>query len=104
VGRVSLVVGEKSDAIKFAFGADDVRLEIENPLAGNMEDVVSLSESHPEDISIGLSYKYCTNVLSAIGSEEVRFALEAPTSPCLISPVQDPQAGDPPLFIIMPMR
>jgi DNA polymerase-3 subunit beta len=43
-------------------------------------------------------------VLSAIGSEEVRFALEAPTSPCLISPVQDPQAGDPPLFIIMPMR
>lgn len=104
VGRVSLVVGEKSDAIKFAFGADDVRLEIENPLAGNMEDAVSLSESHPEDISIGLSYKYCTNVLSAIGSEEVRFALEASNSPCLISPVQDPEAGDPPLFIIMPMR
>ncbi|MFC7065036.1 DNA polymerase III subunit beta [Brucella rhizosphaerae] len=104
VGRVSLVVGEKSDAIKFAFGADDVRLEIENPLAGNMEDAVSLSESHPEEISIGLSYKYCTNVLSAIGSEEVRFALEASNSPCLISPVQYPEAGDPPLFIIMPMR
>lgn len=104
VGRVSLVVGEKSDAIKFAFGANDVRLEIENPLAGNMEDAVSLSESHPEGISIGLSYKYCTNVLSAIGSEEVRFALEASNSPCLISPVQDPEAGDPPLFIIMPMR
>lgn len=104
VGRISLVVGEKSDAIKFAFGADDVRLEIENPLAGNMEDAVSLSESHPEDISIGLSYKYCTNVLSAIGSEEVRFALEASNSPCLISPVQAPEAGDPPLFIIMPMR
>lgn len=104
VGRVSLVVGEKSDAIKFAFGADDVRLEIENPLAGNMEDAVSLSESHPEDTVIGLSYKYCTNVLSAIGTDEVRFALEAPTSPCLISPVQDPEAGDPPLFIIMPMR
>ena len=104
VGRVSLVVGEKSDAIKFAFGADDVRLEIENPLAGNMEDAVSLSESHPEDTAIGLSYKYCTNVLSALSTDEVRFALESPTSPCLISPVQDPEAGDPPLFIIMPMR
>jgi len=104
ISRVSLVVSEKSDAIKFAFGADDVRLEIENPQAGTMEDAVSLSDSHPEDTVIALSYKYCTNVLSAIGSEEVRFALESPTSPCLVSPVQDPEAGDLPLFIIMPMR
>ncbi|UVV66552.1 DNA polymerase III subunit beta [Brucella anthropi] len=104
VGRVSLVVPEKSDAIRFTFGSEDVRLEINNPEAGHMEDAVTLSDSHPEDTVIGLSYRYCTNVLSATDASEMRFALNDSTSPCLVSPVMDPEAGDPPLFLIMPMR
>ncbi len=104
VGRVSLVVGERSEAVKFTFGADDVRLEINNPQAGNMEDVVSLSQSGPEDLIIGLNYKYCNNVLSATDAEEIRFSLNTPSDPCLASPVTDPESGEPPMFIIMPMR
>lgn len=104
VGRVSLVAPERSDAIRFTFGSEDVRLEINNPEAGHMEDAVALSDSCPEDTVIGLSYRYCTNVLSATDAGEMRFSLHSPTSPCLVSPVMDPEAGEPPLFLIMPMR
>ncbi|MCO7737440.1 DNA polymerase III subunit beta [Brucella intermedia] len=104
VSRVSLVVGERSEGIRFAFGNDDVRLELDNPLAGKMEEAVSLSESYPEETLINLNYRYCNNVLGATDATEMRFALDTATSPCLISPVIDPEAGEPPIFIIMPMR
>lgn len=104
VSRVSLVVGERSEGIRFAFGNDDVRLELDNPLAGKMEEAVSLSDSYPEETLINLNYRYCNNVLGATDAAEMRFALDSATSPCLISPVTDPEAGEPPIFIIMPMR
>jgi len=104
VGRVSLVVGERSESVKFTFGADDVRLEIDNPATGRMEDAVALSESPAEETVIGLNYKYCINVLGATDAEEIRFALNTPNDPCLASPVMDPESGEPPVFIIMPMR
>ncbi|MGH6773095.1 DNA polymerase III subunit beta [Brucella tritici] len=104
VSRVSLVVGERSEGIRFAFGNDDVRLELDNPLAGKMEEAVSLSDSYSEETLINLNYRYCNNVLGATDAAEMRFALDSATSPCLISPITDPEAGEPPIFIIMPMR
>ncbi len=104
VGRVSLVVGERSEAVKFTFGSEDVRLEIDNPATGRMEDAVALSDSPSEDTVIGLNYKYCINVLSATDAEEIRFALNTSSDACLASPVMDPESGEPPVFIIMPMR
>ena len=104
VGRVSLVVGERSEAVKLTFGSEDVRLEIDNPAAGRMEDAVSLSDSPSEETVIGLNYKYCINVLSATDAEEIRFALNTSNDACIASPVMDPESGEPPVFIIMPMR
>ncbi|WP_273794348.1 DNA polymerase III subunit beta [Brucella intermedia] len=104
VSRVSLVAGEKSEGVRFTFGSDDVQLEINNPATGRTEETVALSESHPAETAITLNYRYCNNVLNATNAAEIRFALESATSPCLISPVTDPEAGEPPLFIIMPMR
>lgn len=102
VGRASLMADDKSNAVKLNFTGDDVRLEMSNPTAGNMEELVSLTESHPEETHISLNYKYCANALNATDAAEIRFALQSPADPCLLSPVME--SGTPPLFIIMPIR
>lgn len=102
VGRVSLVADEKSSAIRFTFDGDNVGLEANNNATGNMEELVSLSDSDAENASISLNYKYCVNVLNATDAAELRFSINTHTDPCLASPVLE--SGTAPIFIIMPIR
>ncbi len=97
--RVNILVADRARAVKFAFGEEEVEIQVHNVDRGEVKEIVSLSlDGSP--ITVGFNAKYLAEILGVVGGEQVRLSLAHPLAPCL---VEDPDSGTA-FFVVMPMR
>lgn len=97
--RVSILVQDRARAVRFAFGATELEIDVQNVDRGEVREVVPI-ELEGEPIEVGFNAKYFADVLSVIEGDRVSLAVAHPLAPCL---VRDPDHDDV-FFVVMPMR
>ena len=99
IERASLLAKEgKNNLIKMSVNADVVEITSRSE-EGNVKESVR-SEIEGEPLIIGFNSKYVSDVLKAVGDEEIVLEMSTPTSPCLIKPAD----GDAYTYLVLPVR
>ena len=97
--RIMILVQDRTRAVRFAFTAEDLEIEVQNADRGEVREAVPI-ELEGGDISVGFNARYLQDILGVIRGELVVLEMAHPLAPCL---VRDPEAGDA-FFVVMPMR
>lgn len=100
IDRVLTVSTGKGNAVKYAFASDGLTVTAHSPDAGSAEDQIEVASANGDAVEIGFNGKYCLELLSAAGGDEVIFELDDAGAPALVRPAQGGNA----LFVLMPMR
>jgi len=99
VRRVGILVVDRAKAVRFAFGSEELEIQVQNVDRGEVNEAVPI-ELEGESIAVGFNAKYLAEILGVISGDQVRLSMAHPLAPCL---VEDPDA-DSSFFVIMPMR
>lgn len=99
VERVSTVATDKIRSIKLILGPDHVKLMVNNPEMGSANEEISV-DYKSEELEIGFNAKYLTDVAREIDGKDATFLFSDPSSPCIITDTQEPNA----LYVLMPLR
>ena len=97
--RIMILVQDRTRAVRFAFGAEDLEIEVHNVDRGEVRETVPI-ELEGGDIAVGFNARYLQDILGVIRGELVVLEMAHPLAPCL---VRDPEA-DQAFFVVMPMR
>lgn len=97
--RVSIVVSERSKAVRFGFGEEALQIQVQQVDRADMKEDVPL-ELDGSPITVGFNARYLQDILSVLDGDRVRLSLAHPLAPCL---VEDPGATGA-FFVVMPMR
>ena len=99
IERASLLAKEgKNNLIKLDIAPEKIEITSRSE-EGNSKEVIS-TECEGENLVIGFNSKYVSDVLKAVGDEEVILEMSSPVSPCLIKPVE----GDSYTYLVLPVR
>ncbi len=97
--RVLIVVQDRSRAVRFAFGAEELGIDVQNADRGEVKESLPIAHQG-EDLVTGFNARYLYDVLQALESERVTLHMAHALAPCLL---RDPdQSGA--FFVVMPMR
>lgn len=97
--RVSVMVNERTNIVRFIFGENTLFLKADTPDAGLGEDSISI-EYTDEELTIAFNYRYVLDSLKIMESERVKIGLGGSLSATLFKPVSD----DDYLCLIMPIQ
>lgn len=97
--RVSVMVNERTNIVKFMFCENKLLLKADTPDAGLGEDSISV-EYTDEELTIAFNYKYVLDSLKKMNSTKVNIGLGGSLSATLFKPNSD----DDYLCLIMPMQ
>ncbi len=97
--RVSIMSKERSNAVRIDFSEGALSLSSSNPDLGEAKDEID-ADYKEEPLSIGFNARYLIDVLSAMTSEKIRFALKDALSPTLLTE----EGSEDYKCVIMPMR
>ena len=87
IERASLLAKEgKNNLIKLDVSGSRIEITSRSE-EGNSKEVIS-TECEGDELVIGFNSKYVSDVLKAVGDEEVVLEMSSPVSPCLIKPVK----------------
>lgn len=95
--RVSLLVDDKTNAIRMAFADSRLTLSSMTPNVGESSESIDIKYDGPE-ILIGINHEYLASVLRALDAESVHLDIDDDSSPVVV------KSGDSFLCVIMPMR
>jgi DNA polymerase-3 subunit beta len=99
IERASLLAKEgKNNLIKLDVSPEKIEITSRSE-EGNSKEVIS-TECEGESLIIGFNSKYVSDVLKAVGDEEVVLEMSSPVSPCLIKPVE----GSEYTYLVLPVR
>lgn len=100
VERVSIIVDERTNSVKFMFEKDNLTLKSDISETGSGSDEISIKYDY-EDLVIGFNYKYVLDCLKSMDCEDIRIEMATNLSAtifrpdieedsyiCLIMPVQ----------------
>lgn len=97
--RVSVMVNERTNIVKFMFAQNSLFLKADTPDAGLGEDSVS-AEYTDEELTIAFNYKYVLDSLKIMDSEKIKVGLGGSLSATLFRP----DSEDDYLCLIMPIQ
>ncbi|MEK6607203.1 MAG: DNA polymerase III subunit beta, partial [Myxococcota bacterium] len=97
--RVSLVASDRTYGIKFEAAPGELRVTSDNPDVGDAREQIDL-EYKGAALSVGFNARYLIDLLSEMGSEQVRAELAGELDAALFRPV----STDDYLGVVMPMR
>ena len=98
--RVSVMVNERTNIIKFTFKNDSLTLKADTPETGASEDVISIEFSDSEELIIAFNYKYVLDSLKIMESKNVKIGLGGSLSATIFRP----DSEDDYLCLIMPIQ
>ena len=98
--RVSVMVNERTNIIKFTFKNDSLTLKADTPETGASEDVISIEFSDSEELIIAFNYKYVLDSLKIMESKNVKIGLGGSLSATIFKP----DSEDDYLCLIMPIQ
>lgn len=99
VDRVSTVSTERGRAVRLDIATGTISLSVNNPGSGSASEEVDV-DYDGDPVEIGFNAKYLGDILSTLGGERVRIALNDGGSPALLSSDGDEAL----LCVLMPMR
>jgi DNA polymerase III subunit beta len=97
--RASILSNEKYRGVKMLLAPGEMRVLANNPEQEEAEETVSVSYSG-ELLEIGFNVGYLVDVLTVLGSEQVRISLADSNSSALLEGVSAEDA----VYVVMPMR
>lgn len=98
--RVSVMVNERTNIIKFTFAKESLTLKADTPETGASEDVISIEFSDSEELVIAFNYKYVLDSLKIMESKNVKIGLGGSLSATIFKP----DSEDDYLCLIMPIQ
>lgn len=97
--RASILSNEKYRGVKMLLGSGEMRILANNPEQEEAEETVSVSYDG-EPLEIGFNVGYLVDVLTVLGSEQVKINLADSNSSALLEGVSAEDA----VYVVMPMR
>ncbi len=101
VRRVRLLSNERSKAVKFAMGADQVEITSSTPDIGEAHEVLPVDYSGPA-MQICFNADYVDNFLGVVETEQVQLEFKDEMSQAVMKPIGT--EGYEYIYVIMPMR
>lgn len=99
LGRVSVMVYDKTSIVKMLFSDNELTLSADTPDSGKSEDKIDIQYT-AEELLIAFNYKFVLDALKYIDSEEVIIGLNASLSATVLKPNSD----DDFVCLIMPVQ
>lgn len=97
--RVSLLANHKSKAVTLTLTDGRMEIASNNPELGDAKEEIEV-DYNGSSMKIGFNAKYITDILNAIGDDEVEFEVNDQLSPGLVRPSNDKSYT----CVVMPMR
>ncbi len=97
--RASILSNEKFRGVRLQLEQDTLRIVANNPEQEEAEEMVQM-EYQGNGMEIGFNVAYLLDVVSTIGSENIRWSFSDPNAGVLIEPTEK----DDSLYVVMPMR
>ncbi len=97
--RVSVMVNERTNIVKFIFGENTLFLKADTPDAGVGEDSIS-AEYDDDELTIAFNYRYVLDSLKIMDSKKIKIGLGGSLSATLFRP----DSEDDYLCLIMPIQ
>ena len=99
IERASLLSKEgKNNLIKMDISSEKIEITSRSEEGNSKESIAC--ECEGETLVIGFNSKYVSDVLKAVGDEEVILEMSSPVSPCLVKPLE----GDAYTYLVLPVR
>ena len=99
VRRVAFVSGGKDRIVAFDLSPDKLKASARSAESGEAEEEVPADWQGPE-LRIGFNGRYLAEMFGVMAAESVRFAIDAPTGPVLVTDAALPNAQ----FVLMPCK
>jgi DNA polymerase-3 subunit beta len=99
--RVVVLASESTRAVRLTLGDGVARVESQNAEVGEAKDSVDAQYSGAA-VSLTFNAQYLVDFLQAVQSNEVRLEFKDSESQCLLTPVEETEAGY--KYVVMPMR
>jgi DNA polymerase-3 subunit beta len=99
IDRVAAVSGERGQAVLFNFADQVLKLNVNNPDAGEAEDEVTFEGQ--ADLSIGFNARYVADALAHLPGDRFEIGLGSPGDPAVLRSVGGSREN---LIVLMPMR
>lgn len=103
IRRASIMSNKSTNQVRFRLSGNILHLHAEDTEYANKADMQIPCDYNGEDINIGFSSKFLTEMLSVLGSEDITMKMSQPNRPGIIEPVDGLEEQENILMLSMPV-
>lgn len=103
IRRASIFSSKSTNQVRFRLAGNILYLHAEDTEYANKADMQIPCEYHGEDINIGFSSKFLTEMLSVLGADDITMKLSQPNRPGIVEPVDGLEENESILMLSMPV-
>ena len=103
IRRASIMSNKSTNQVRFKLSGNILHLHAEDTEYANKSDIQITCDYNGEDINIGFSSKFLTEMLSVLGSDDITMKMSQPNRPGIIEPVDGLEAEENILMLSMPV-
>ncbi|UFK97577.1 DNA polymerase III subunit beta [Kaistella faecalis] len=103
IRRASIMSNKSTNQVRFKLSGNILHLHAEDTEYANKADMQIPCDYNGEDINIGFSSKFLTEMLSVLGSDDITMKMSQPNRPGIIEPVDGLEADENILMLSMPV-
>ncbi|MHA6727847.1 DNA polymerase III subunit beta [Chryseobacterium sp. A301] len=103
IKRASIMGNKSTNQVRFKLSGNILHLHTEDPEYANKADMQIPCDYNGEDINIGFSSKFITEMLSVLASDDITIKMSMPTRPGIIEPIDGLEDNENLLMLSMPV-
>lgn len=103
IRRASILSNKSTNQVRFKLSGNVLHLHAEDTEYANKADMNIPCDYKGEDINIGFSSKFLTEMLSVLGSEDISMKMSQPNRPGIVEPVDGLDENEHILMLSMPV-
>ena len=103
IRRASILSNKSTNQVRFKLSGNVLHLNAEDTEYANKADMNIPCDYKGEDINIGFSSKFLTEMLSVLGSEDITMKMSQPNRPGIVEPVDGLDENEHILMLSMPV-
>jgi len=103
IRRASIMSNKSTNQVRFKLSGNVLHLHAEDTEYANKADMQIPCDYNGDDINIGFSSKFLTEMLSVLGSDDVTMKMSQPNRPGIVEPVDGLEENESILMLSMPV-
>lgn len=103
IKRASIMSNKSTNQVRFKLSANILHLHAEDTEYANKADMQIPCDYNGEDINIGFSSKFLTEMLTILGSDDITMKMSQPNRPGIIEPLDGLEENESILMLSMPV-